>query len=173
MYSSVPEHSFQESPHLSVNLKGSSFLVQLDGGDAGHLPGLLDVAAVAADGQAHQIRSHHKLFLERRHQLPGALRRQNTKFGLARSSFEATCFSFLSRTKDWVCVEHSYRLLTNLQMLGCLMVAGHEQQLGPDVAQVHVAEQRHALDCGLTGGLEQEFSGYAQKTAAPLREDLS
>lgn len=53
------------------------------------------------------------------------------------------------------------------------MVAGHEQQLGPDVAQVHVAEQRHALDCGLTGGLAQKFSGYAQKTAAPLREDLS
>lgn len=42
---------------------------------------------------------------------------------------------------------------TNLEVLRCLVVAGHQQQLGPDVAQVHVAEQRHALHCGLTGGL--------------------
>lgn len=31
---------------------------------------------MAANGQAHQIGPHHKLFLERRHQLPGALSRE-------------------------------------------------------------------------------------------------
>lgn len=45
------------------------------------------------------------------------------------------------------------RSRTNLEMLRSLVVAGHEQQLGPDVAEVHVAEQRHALHCCLTGGL--------------------
>lgn len=69
--------SLPETPYLSVNLKGARFLVQLNGGDTRDLPSLLDVAAMAADGQAHQIWSHYKLFLERRHQLPGALRTQN------------------------------------------------------------------------------------------------
>lgn len=42
---------------------------------------------------------------------------------------------------------------THLQVLRCFVVAGHQQQLGPDVPQVHVAEQRHALHRGVAGGL--------------------
>lgn len=42
---------------------------------------------------------------------------------------------------------------THLQMLRSFVVAGHQQQLGPDVPQVHVAQQRHALHRGVAGGL--------------------
>ncbi|KAF3835441.1 hypothetical protein F7725_027999 [Dissostichus mawsoni] len=45
----------------------------VDGRDSWNFARLLDVAAVAADGQAHQIRSDHELLLEGRHQLPGGL----------------------------------------------------------------------------------------------------
>lgn len=60
-------------PHLSINPEGASLLVQLDGSDASYFARLLDVGAVAADGQAHQVGPHDKLFLEGRHQLPGVL----------------------------------------------------------------------------------------------------
>lgn len=54
-------------PYLSINPEGASLLIQLNGSDAGHFPCLLDVGAMAADGQAHQVWPHHKLFLERRY----------------------------------------------------------------------------------------------------------
>lgn len=64
-------------PYLSINPESASLLIQLNGSDTWNFPGLLDVAAVAADGQAHQIWSHHKLLLEGRHQLSGALHKHN------------------------------------------------------------------------------------------------
>lgn len=59
--------------YLSINPESASLLIQLNGSDTWDFPGLLDVAAMAANGQTHQIWSHHELLLEGRHQLPGAL----------------------------------------------------------------------------------------------------
>lgn len=60
-------------PHLAINPEGAGFLVQLNCSDASYFARLLDVGAMAANGQAHQVWPYHKLFLEGRHQLPGAL----------------------------------------------------------------------------------------------------
>lgn len=51
-------------PYLSIYPKSARLLIQLNGSDAWNLACLLDVAAVAANGQAHQVRPHHKLLLE-------------------------------------------------------------------------------------------------------------
>lgn len=42
---------------------------------------------------------------------------------------------------------------TDLQVFCGLVVAWHQQQLGPDAAQVHVAQQGHTLHCRLIGRL--------------------
>lgn len=60
--------------YLSVDVKGTRLLVQVYVGDAGDLARLLDVGAVRADGQAHQVVPHGKLLVEPRRQLPGTLR---------------------------------------------------------------------------------------------------
>lgn len=59
-----PTLSQHTTPYLSVDPESASLLIQLNGGDTWNFPCLLDVAAMAADGQAHQIGSHHKLLLE-------------------------------------------------------------------------------------------------------------
>ena len=61
------------APNLSVDPEGACLLVQFDGGDARNLPGLLDVVAVATDGQAHQVHPDGELFLAGRRQLLGTL----------------------------------------------------------------------------------------------------
>lgn len=57
------------SPYLSVDPERAALLLQLDGRDAGHLPRLLDVGAVGADGEAHQVLADLDLLLVRRRQL--------------------------------------------------------------------------------------------------------
>lgn len=52
-------------PYLAINPERSRLLIQLDGSDTRNPASLLDVAAMAADGQAHQIWSDCKLLLER------------------------------------------------------------------------------------------------------------
>ena len=56
-------------PHLSVDVEGAGLLVQVDGGHPGHLAGLLDVGAVRADGEPHQVLAHAHLLLVGRGQL--------------------------------------------------------------------------------------------------------
>lgn len=67
----------QHLTYLSINPKSASLLVQLNGSHPCHFSCLLDVVAVAPDGQAHQIRSDSELLLERRHQVSGALHKHN------------------------------------------------------------------------------------------------
>ncbi len=62
--------------HLSVNPEGSRLLVQLNGGHSRHLSGLLNVTAVASDGETHEVISHSKLVLKRRGQLLRTLQTQ-------------------------------------------------------------------------------------------------
>lgn len=70
-----------KTTYLSINPERASLLIEVNGTDPWNFPCLLDVAAMAADGQAHQIRSHHELLLEGRHQLPGALHKHKSKVG--------------------------------------------------------------------------------------------
>lgn len=51
--------------YLSVNPKRAALLVQLDGCHSRNFSGLLDVCAVAADSETHEILSHRELLLER------------------------------------------------------------------------------------------------------------
>ena len=66
----------QAPPYLAINPESASLLIQLDGSDTRNFASLLDVAAVGADGQTHQIHPHDELLLEGRHQLPGALNKE-------------------------------------------------------------------------------------------------
>lgn len=50
--------------NLSINPERAGLLIQFDGSDSRDLPGLLDVAPVAPDGEAHQVLSNSELFLE-------------------------------------------------------------------------------------------------------------
>lgn len=54
----------QKDTNLSVNPERASLLIQFNGSDSRDLPGLLDVAPVAADSKAHQVLSNSELLLE-------------------------------------------------------------------------------------------------------------
>lgn len=64
-------------PHLPINPESASLFIQLNSSDTCNFPSLLDVAAMAANGQSHQIQPHSELLLKRRHQLPRTLKIQN------------------------------------------------------------------------------------------------
>lgn len=55
----------QPRTHLSVDPEGPGLLVQLDGGHSRNLSGLLNIAAVAADGETYEVFSHGELLLKR------------------------------------------------------------------------------------------------------------
>lgn len=61
---SVPHSHLHTTAYLSINPERASLLIQLYGSDTCNFPCLLDVAAMTANGQAHQICSHYKLLLE-------------------------------------------------------------------------------------------------------------
>lgn len=91
------KHSHLETtPYLSINSESASFLIQFNGCDAFSFSCLLDVVAMTANGQSHQIWSYNKLLLERWHQLPGALRKHKTKVWiLLRKHLQRSCLVYL------------------------------------------------------------------------------
>lgn len=65
---------------------------------------------------------------------------------------------------------------TDLQVFGSFLVAWHQQQLGPEAAQVHVTQQGHALHRRLVGGLNTKQEGRITnkcRAAAPTPQDLN
>lgn len=71
-------HSDTMNSYLSINPERAAIFLQLDGRNSWNFPGLLDVCAVAADGETHQVLSHRELLLERWCQLLCALRNSTT-----------------------------------------------------------------------------------------------
>ncbi len=118
------------TPYLSINPEGACLLIQLDGCDTWNFPCLLDVAAMAADGQAHQIRPHHKLILEGGHQLPGVLHKHKEKkfWFVTNSSFGFNQFTIhehkkKKKKKTWLVYHYFF-----LSFIWGLMLCSHQKQ---------------------------------------------
>lgn len=58
-------HSDTAHSYLSINPERAALFIQLNSRHSWNFPGLLDISAMAADGETHQVLSHRELLLER------------------------------------------------------------------------------------------------------------
>lgn len=102
-----------KTSYLSINPEGASLFIKVNGADTWNLPCLLNVVAVAADGQAHQIRSHHELLLEGRHKLPGALHKHKSKVIhlLALIHSQYFNFVFIAKTDRYNVIKNVFKVI--------------------------------------------------------------
>lgn len=98
----------QRDTNLSVNPERATLLIQFDGSDSRDLPGLLNVASVAADSKAHQVLSNSELLLEGWSQLLCALEQKpwhhfngNCALILVKKQVQNQAEVILGRLQQW------------------------------------------------------------------------